>query len=322
MRVLFITVSFREYIGEICNAIKKELQAEVDLMNLTVELPLLIRLLDKIVDGRILYKHRRRQQKKQFNFFSKKQYDYVFVLVGRNVEVDLLKRFFDTQKKAKKILYVWDDIARINTFKKMEYLYDEIFSFDSRDCQQYGFTFLPLFYCPYYLYEGEHKDIDLSCIGALHSDREAYLKRISKFCVLKNFSNYFHLQTARTSILKDIIKCTRKNIPSFIRYNEVSMVDSSNILRRSVCVVDMPHPTQTGLTIRTIEALASQTKIITTNKAIKDYDFYNENNILITDTNCSNLTEEFIRKPYVKIEDSIIGKYSLNSWVRAIFKGD
>lgn len=322
MRILFVTIPFREYIEEIYKAISKELDAQVDVVYCDLQLSSIGKAVDKFCGGKLKRKYNKKEQVKQFFRYEDNEYDYIFVLVGRNIEVESLKNICEKQVKAKKILYLWDDVARIDTFDKIESIFDEIISFDTNDCHKYGFKFLPLFYCDSYCYLGENKDIDLSSIGGLHSSRESYLNKLNDFCNRYNLTNYFHLKATSFYIYKELITGKRNNIPNFIKYKEIPLRESCEILKRSVCVVDMPHPTQTGLTIRTIESLAAHTKLITTNKAIKEYDFYDENNILITDNECSNLTEDFIKKPYVNVDDSILEKYSLSSWVRKIFRGD
>ena len=51
------------------------------------------------------------------------------------------------------------------------------------------------------------------------------------------------------------------------------------IFSDSRCILDAPQAGQVGLTIRTIECLGAKRKLVTTNSDIKNYDFYNENNI-------------------------------------------
>lgn len=321
MKILFITIPFREYISEISTAITNALDARVDIISCDTLLPYAMRGIDVFFRGNLRKEYNSWSQKKHFRKLEENEYDYIFVLVGRNINIYELKRLFFYQKKAKKILYLWDDIARVNTFKEIEPFFDKIYSFDSKDCRLYNFDFLPLFFCASYKYTKEEKNIDFSSIGGLHSSREKYLTKIVNFCVDNQHTYNFHLQTTPFSLLIETLK-RKKKCPAFIGCREISMKESSDILKHSICVVDMPHLTQTGLTIRTIEALASQTKLITTNEAIREYDFYNENNILITDENCSNLTEEFIRTPYVKVDNTIVEKYSLDSWVKNIFLGD
>ena len=66
-------------------------------------------------------------------------------------------------------------------------------------------------------------------------------------------------------------------------------------LKQSKTVVDIQHPKQSGLTMRTIEMLGANKKMITTNADIQNYDFYHPNNICIVDRNNVVVPPEFIK---------------------------
>ena len=88
------------------------------------------------------------------------------------------------------------------------------------------------------------------------------------------------------------------------------------ITKKSRCILDFPYACQEGLTMRTIEALGAKCKLITTNKNIIQYDFYNEKNIYIIDPITMNLPdEEFILSEYEDIPNDMYLYYSLDSWI-------
>jgi hypothetical protein len=76
---------------------------------------------------------------------------------------------------------------------------------------------------------------------------------------------------------------------------------------------------QYGLSFRVFEAMSLEKKIITDNEAIKGYDFYNPNNILILNENISNLDKSFFETPYEKIPKEIYYRYTLDHWVNKVF---
>ena len=79
------------------------------------------------------------------------------------------------------------------------------------------------------------------------------------------------------------------------------------------------EPGQAGLSFRFFEAMASRKKVITTNKSVVDYDFYNPANILVIDENSPVIPEHFITAPYVDIPAPIYEKYTLQGWVKTVF---
>ena len=84
--------------------------------------------------------------------------------------------------------------------------------------------------------------------------------------------------------------------------------------------MDIPRIGQHGLTMRIFECLATNTKIVTTNKSIKNYPFYNPSNIYILENDYLPDIAWF-EKEYIPIGESVIKKYSIENWVKAILHG-
>ncbi len=91
--------------------------------------------------------------------------------------------------------------------------------------------------------------------------------------------------------------------------------DIISILHDTNFVIDVEHPNQQGLTMRTIEMLGLQKKLITTNKSIVDYDFYHPNNICVVDRQNPVVDAGFLQSDYFYIDKTIRNKYSLKSWL-------
>ena len=60
-------------------------------------------------------------------------------------------------------------------------------------------------------------------------------------------------------------------------------------------------------------------KIITNNPTVKDYDFYNAENILIIDEDLSNFSTAFFETPYQDLPPDVYRKYTLENWVETVF---
>lgn len=70
-----------------------------------------------------------------------------------------------------------------------------------------------------------------------------------------------------------------------------------------------------------MECLAYNTKLITTNKDVINYDFYNENNILIVDKieEIEKIDINFFKSPYLELSKEILDKYSFEGFLKEIF---
>lgn len=75
-----------------------------------------------------------------------------------------------------------------------------------------------------------------------------------------------------------------------------------------------------GLTFRIFEAMGLSKKIITNNPDIINYDFYNPQNILIINNENPIIPNHFLETEYTPVPKEIYNKYTLESWVKTVFK--
>ncbi|MBO5100705.1 MAG: hypothetical protein J6K22_11395 [Spirochaetaceae bacterium] len=249
------------------------------------------------------------------------EFNEVIVIVGRYLTEEFLLGLRNLNKNARFVLYLWDDVERIQNFNIVKKFYDTIFSFDSIDCEKYGFNFLPLFYLDdFCLRDSNNKSIDIYGSYWLHSDRINIIKKIAETQFCKN--RYFYILTGRFYYFKYFFRliCNKKY---GIHYSIFSLPLDKNVknMKRAFSVLDIQFPSQKGLTLRTIEALASKCKIITTNLNIKNYDFYDEQNVCIIDRKNPEIPESFFSSPYKELPREIYDKYSLSKWCDVIIQG-
>jgi hypothetical protein len=80
-------------------------------------------------------------------------------------------------------------------------------------------------------------------------------------------------------------------------------------------ILDVAKQGQTGLTFRPFEALGLNKKLITTNASIKDYDFYDPENIMIVEPGRICLEKEFFETPAKEVPEAIKSKYHVKQWL-------
>lgn len=319
MRVLLISVPFYDYINIIRTAISKNLKCKVDVL-ITTKISNYVELaIDKVSSGNYGFRINRNNQKAFYERHIHFNYDFVFVIVGRGLDTELFQEFLKNQKKAVKILYLWDDIARIQNYATLSRLFDYIYSFDNYDVKKYSLRFLPLFYCNEYRYNHEKKENSIYVSGGFHSGRTHIVEKIRKQendNIIEKWDVRFVI--SRYERVRNWIMGTHIN-KEFIRYSGISVDENAKLMKSSKFTIDIPHETQKGLSIRTFEALASYTKLITTQKSVKYYDFYDSNNICIINRQNPEIPEGFLETPYHPLPDEITDKYSLNNWLEVIF---
>ena len=98
-------------------------------------------------------------------------------------------------------------------------------------------------------------------------------------------------------------------------FRKKTIDEISEIEKQSKVILDVQHPKQTGLTMRTIEMVGMKKKIITTNEEIQRYDFYDKNNIQVINRNNPIIDISFFNSEYHDLPEHILKKYDIDQWV-------
>ena len=80
-------------------------------------------------------------------------------------------------------------------------------------------------------------------------------------------------------------------------------------------MLDIQHPGQSGLTMRTLEMVGMCKKLITTNKDIAKYDLFYQNNVSIIDRENPKIDERFLNSDYSILPHDVYEHYSIEHWV-------
>lgn len=254
-----------------------------------------------------------------------KEYDYIFVVNIEAMPRHFLKMLKNQYPNTKFILYMWDSI--MNKRKTISYIpfFDVVFSFDADDCKKNPYIkFRPLFYLNEYqsIISYNRFKYDLLFIGTAHSDRYSFLQKIQVQPDIRNKKCYFYLYLQDWKLFlwyKVVNPIFRKAHMKDFRYIPLTKLELINLIKQSRIIIDIQHPNQVGLTIRTIEMLGAGRKLITTNKLVETYDFYDPNNILIIDRDNPVIPEQFFYTDYIPVDQKIYEKYSLDGWLNDVF---
>lgn len=214
----------------------------------------------------------------------------------------------------KYIAYLYDSLDRYDNKKLiMSNIFNKVFTFDKKDSKEYNLLFLPN-----YIHlvkktpkkKPKHKILSISSIDDRYSiiyDIIDYLDK-NKITHETIFFGKRIPHNFKKSIVFTKQKLSQRQIQEKIEDSEI--------------ILDVLRENQNGLSFRFFDALALDKKIITTNKSITEYDFYNPNNILVIDKDKIEIPDYFLNTEYQKIPDSIYNKYTLNNWINTILKNE
>jgi len=247
-----------------------------------------------------------------------KAYDLVFVISGQTLSTKTLQTWRRKLPCACFILYMWDSFANRPRARDNLIHFDHAYTFDRQDAVQYGIGFRPLFFSPgFEVPSSTDSRYDISFVGTAHTDRYAVASGVRQ-ALPANARVFFYLYLQAKWVYwvyKLINRAFASAKFSDFRFDPLSKAQVQEIFRDSRIILDIEHPEQTGLTMRTLETLGAQKKLITTNSSIRDYDFYNTDNICIIDRKRPVIPESFLARDYQPISAVTYQTYRLAGWL-------
>ena len=275
--------------------------------------------------------------KKYINF--EESYDFFICINGFSFDKRIIEKLKIKNPQIKNILYLWDSTHMYNWIG-IEKLFDSAFTFDPLDAQYLKIKYLPNFYPKEINKHTEKITNDLFFVGTQHDDRFTIISKITTskslqsvyyikllvkyknklnnkliYNLLSNINNTFcNNYCLNYKLIKHIYKA------DFLIYEALSPNIILHEMQSSKCILDIQSPSQVGLPHQMILALAMNKKIITTNKWIVNYDFYNSKQITIIDRNNPIIDNSFLVDNFKKEEiHKSIENCRIDNWLNELF---
>ncbi|TKF69494.1 hypothetical protein FCV59_20550 [Vibrio sp. F13] len=222
----------------------------------------------------------------------------------------------DTIKNSDIKLWFWNPVKDKKYLSQISTSSFNVATFDYSDSIKYNWDYHPQFY--WRSIEKENTPTtpinDVFYIGR-EKNEESYSRiEILSDCLSKLDNDSLSVKAMIVNSSVSQIKSTKHrnviNKKSNISYDEVI-----NNLLFTKSILEVNAPGQSGLTLRALEALFFRKKLITNNKEIVKYDFYDQENIYILgfDTRC---LKSFVESEYKDVPGSIKEKYSFEHWLK------
>lgn len=254
----------------------------------------------------------------RLKLFCENDYDLIFFVNIESVDETILEFFNSIFPQVKRVLYMWDSTTNKSNFSKLLHFFDHSFSFDPKDCSEHSLLeYLPLFYSKdNELCKITNKNIDISFIGTVHADRLKIVESLKKQAENSSFNFYVYYYYPNRYLY--FLRCIfDKNIP-FFSYRKVNFIPLTydkyySTICRSRYVIDINHPGQTGLTMRTIEVVGTGTRVLSTNQYIIGTDLHKNNMIKYINRNNPLLPNDL---GYTQARKH--NEFFINNWLSSI----
>lgn len=208
-------------------------------------------------------------------------------------------------------LYSWNIVRDQELIKKEKVSAEregfKFYSYDHGECEKYGLNYNTIMYDINLKMPNVPSTNDAFFLGYLKDRKAAMLSLYSDFIEAGYHPRFVIVGKAE----KD------NNLPFEFSEKYINYFDYLSMMNESRAILDIAQKGQDGLSMRVMEALFLDKKIITTNQAIMDAPFYNEKNILVIELGKTNMKDlqAFFAEPMVPYPTEAKEYYSFEKWV-------
>ena len=232
--------------------------------------------------------------------------DIILTIKGDFIDPKSILTFKKFTKKS--IAFFNDSITRCPKIKQVIPNFDEVYSFEKEDCKKFKLKFITNWIYPTQISSNENEKFQVYNISS-KDKRSILLTKIARI-LKENKVNYKIIIFDKKARNQDPnLEYTKKQIP---------LAEVNENLHNAQVLLDINREGQSGLTFRVFESIGLEKKLITTNGDIKNYDFYNPNNILIIDKVKPQISLSFFNTKYEKIPEMLFRKYTLEEWINQV----
>ena len=188
-----------------------------------------------------------------------------------------------------------------------------VYTFDISDSKEFDIEYSPEYYTEHQENIKYDLKYDVCYVGADKTNvRLKNLLDIKEVLRKNKVQDFFHI----FRVLKKYNKYELQETTNmFLKYEDIQ-----RIILESKCILELQMEGQSGCTLRTLESMFLNRKLITNNKDIVNYDFYNPNNIFVIE-NADDFKDrfndilKFMRSPYQKLPDMVKNNYKFCKWL-------
>lgn len=274
------------------------------------------RILKKIKE-KILSNNNNRLHKKEriltyLDSFNENTFDICFFIRPDFYSLEIIKKANFLSKKS--MAYQWDGLDRYPNIKEKINKFDSFLVFDQSDYTKYSPQYSNISLGSNFYFNNDknikaEKSIDVFYLGAFEPNRN--LKMIKIYDVLATLSLNVKIILCQIPLKpENVTKFSNQDIKFIDKIVDYS--EGLGYTKSAKIIIDLLVEEHSGLSFRFYEAMKYKNKIITSNTSVKNYEFYDSNNIFIYDNNNLNKLEAFINSPYKEIKN--VEKYSFISW--------
>ena len=244
---------------------------------------------------------------------------HVLVIKGEGLSRRVVLKIRETLASASMGLYLWDGVENVKGVSNILQAFDSVATFDPVDAKRFGWIYRPLFGRNILAIKGIAAPVqfDWCFIGTIHSDRHRVIHRLrQRYGEHARSFVFAYFQSPLMLFIRRLRDWTLWLAPKdTLSTQPMPAVEVARIVECARAVLDVEHPRQRGLTMRTIETLLAEKKLVTTNKYILNSNLYDPSRVYVINRARPEIPAEFLAQPYLAIPDALRNYYSCKGWV-------
>jgi len=208
---------------------------------------------------------------------------------------DCMTEFFFSEKKAKR---------KADAMLKLGH---KIYTYSPVDAELFGFQLVPQVYTSIDPASGNKvSSTDILFVG---KDRRRYkvIHSIIERIKAEGIPHSINIMVGKYDKVEECLK------PYYFT-DRISYPDMLDLVKASQCLLEVIRGDNSGVTLRTMEALVYDKKLITTNKHIVKAPFYNTANIYVWGVDKRSIAS-FLSEPHQPVSEQIKSQFYLENWI-------
>lgn len=264
--------------------------------------------------------------KKVEEIIAEGQFDFVVYLSGMSFCFTFSQ--LESMRRASEAHFVaglWDAFDNCQRLGTCRSLFDDVYSFEPRDCEKYGLKLRPLFYSGSYmnlpLEPSDGFKWDACFIGSVHQRSKFHSVHATCNALKERGLRVFEWYYMPSKSIETLRKAEDPEYRGVeFRHETLTPAQVADVYAYSRAVVDSPQAGQSGLTIRTLETLGAHRKLITANADVYNYNFYRSENVAVIDSRekSQGIMDDFFSHSYSELPKDVYESYSLHSFAETM----
>ena len=242
-------------------------------------------------------------------------FDFLFVIRGYKMEPWFISFLKERIPAMKTIMYQWDAYKNWDCdYRPLISSFDVVKTFDYLDAEELGLEYVPTFHTDEFKNLPQERPIyDLFYFGGYSYPRYQLLQDLLKYTNEKGYKLKTHLAISRLYYFKERV-FGRKLDASILSFKKLPKNEYIHLFNQSLIIIDYTNEAQSGITMRTLDALGAGKKVLTSNAFIKREPDYDPKQVQVFDPRNIHINPDF-----VKYETFAPKDYSIERWLNQLF---